>query len=212
MESLNQFIALHASTAHWFIFGAIILAGANIPISADLMILISALLAANVVPENTWELFLSIWLGCALSAWIAFWIGRYLENKLNKWRWFASVLNKKRREKIKSFYEKYGLWTLIIGRFIPFGIRNCLFMTAGASQMHFARFIYRDAIACTLWCSLSFYCFYTLGKNYQVLSTYVKTFNLIILASFGVTVIGIIWYKRRKSLKSSAVKKQPFIE
>jgi membrane-associated protein len=101
---------------------------------------------------------------------------------------------------MRSFHEKHGLWTLIVGRFIPFGVRNCLFMSAGMSKMSFGKFAYRDFIACSLWCCCCFSLFYLLGKNYQVLSHYIKTFNLFIFVAFGVTVIGAIWYKRRKSL------------
>ena len=62
MEYLTQIIVHHAQNAHWFIFIAIILAGFNIPFSADLLILAAALLAATVVPEHTWLLFLASYL------------------------------------------------------------------------------------------------------------------------------------------------------
>ena len=104
-------------------------------------------------------------------------------------------------EKIKQFYEKYGLWTLVVGRFIPFGVRNCIFMSSGMSKLHFGKFILMDAVACAVWCSSLFYLFYTLGQNYDVIWHYLKTFNLIVFAAFSVTVIGLIWYKIRKKPK-----------
>jgi membrane-associated protein len=63
MDTLIAFFSQHAPHAHFFIFLAILLAGVNIPISIDLLLLLSALLAANVVPENTALLFLSVLLG-----------------------------------------------------------------------------------------------------------------------------------------------------
>lgn len=198
MESLVQFVTEHAHLAHWFIFGGILLAGMNIPVSIDLVIIIAAILAANVVPQHTIILFLSVLLGCYLSAWIAYWIGRSLGPQLLRWRFFRKLLDEKKLEKIRAFYEKYGLLTLMIGRFIPFGVRNALFMSTGMSRMSFGKFILRDALACSTWCSLMFTAFYFLGQNYLLLYGYVKTFNLLIFSLFGLAAIGFIWYKRKK--------------
>src|SRR5262249_54530028 len=96
-----------------------------------------------------------------------------------------------------SFYEKHGLLTLMIGRFIPFGVRNGIFMTTGLSKMPFMVFALRDALACFLWCSVTFSLFYTLSQHKDILLASFKTFNLLIFLAFSVTVIGVIWYKRR---------------
>ena len=82
METLFEFIVSHAAHAHWIVFGALMLAGFNVPISEDLMIIVSALLAATVVPENTEKLFLAVFLGCYLSDWVSYWIGRTLGRRL----------------------------------------------------------------------------------------------------------------------------------
>jgi membrane-associated protein len=198
MESLVEIITHHAHHAHWYIFIAIILAGFNLPFSADILILLSAILAATIVPEHAWLLFFSILIGCYLSAMCAYWLGRLLGSTLCKKTFFAKLFHAQRLAKIKTFYEKYGLWTLVIGRFIPFGVRNCIFMSSGMSKLHFGKFILMDAIACSLWCSSIFYLFFTLGQNYEVIWHYLKTFNLLIFVAFSVTVISFIWYKSKK--------------
>jgi membrane-associated protein len=66
MEQLTEIISGHAHNAHWYIFIALILAGFNIPFSADLLILLAAILAATIVPENAWLLFGSVLIGCYL--------------------------------------------------------------------------------------------------------------------------------------------------
>lgn len=40
MEALIEWVLSHAEHAHWYIFGAILLAGFNIPISADILVVI----------------------------------------------------------------------------------------------------------------------------------------------------------------------------
>ena len=198
MESIINLIYEHAHHAHWIVFGMLMLAGINVPISEDLMIIISAILAANVVPENLLILFLAVFLGCYLSDWVSYWIGRTLGRKLWDIRWFANTIKKKRLEQAQKFYKKYGFFTLLLGRFIPFGVRNCLFITAGLGRMHFGKFLLSDGIACILSNSLLFWLAYTLGKNYHILMHYVKAFNTVIFALFVVTIICIIWYKIRK--------------
>ncbi|MFI5334386.1 MAG: DedA family protein [Chlamydiales bacterium] len=196
--NLIQFVLDHAHLAHWFIFCGILLAGMSLPISTDLLVIIAAILAANTIPEHTFILFFSVLFGCYFSAWIAYWIGRKLGPLLLRFRFFQKLLNEEKLAKIRAFYERRGLLTLIIGRFIPFGVRNALFMSTGMSRLSFGKFIARDALACTIWSTASFSSFYFLGKNYTLLYGYVKTFNILIFSLFGIATIVTIWYKRRK--------------
>lgn len=203
MDTIIQFLFEHAQYAHWIVFGALMLAGVNVPISEDLMIILSAVLAATVVPENTVLLFISVFLGCYLSDWVSYWIGRKWGPKLWEYRWFAKTFDQKKLEQIHRYYQRYGFWTLLVGRFIPFGVRNCLFLTAGMGKMHFGKFLLSDGIACvisnTTLFTLAFYC----GKNYERLLHSLKFFNLALFAAFVLSVIGVVWYKRKNFLKKN---------
>lgn len=205
MENIAELITRHAPNAHWYIFVALILAGFNIPFSADVLILVAAILAATVVPENFWQLFACVTIGCYLSAMCAYWLGRGLGTQLSKVKFFSKLLAPERLSRIKQFYEKYGIWTLVIGRFIPFGVRNCIFMSSGMSRVSFGKFILCDAFACLIWCSSAFYLFYTLGQNFEAVWQTLKTFNLLIFTGFSVTVIGTIWYKIKKRARTTNV-------
>lgn len=52
MESLIEWLLQHAEHAHWYIFVAILLAGFNIPISADILLVMGGFLAATIIPEH----------------------------------------------------------------------------------------------------------------------------------------------------------------
>ncbi|MBM3207363.1 MAG: DedA family protein [Chlamydiae bacterium] len=199
MEKIIDLISSNAQHAHWFIFFGLLLAGCNIPISIDVVMILTAVLAASFVPENTLILFLSLLLGCLFSAWIAYFIGRHLGEKLSKTKLFSKVLSPQKLEKINKFYSKYGIWTFIVGRFIPFGVRNCIFMTSGMSKVPFRKFMCRDAVGCTVWASTCFTIFYFLGQNFETILSKMKAFNLIIFVAFSVTVITLICYKLRKN-------------
>lgn len=198
MESVIQFIFAHAQHAHWIVFGALMLAGLNVPISEDLMIIFSAVLAATIVPENTTKLFLGVFLGCYLSDWICYGIGRHFGKKLWNIKWFAKTFKPKKIDQIHDYYAKYGFLTLLIGRFIPFGVRNCLFLTAGLGKMPFRKFLLSDGIACLLSNTILFTLAYVIGQNYQILLSGLKTFNIVLFALFAVLIAGFMWHKKRK--------------
>jgi membrane-associated protein len=204
MELLFSFIQDHAQYAHWVIFSLLILAGLNFPISEDLLIIISGILASTLVPENTWKLFLGVFLGAYLSDWLAYWIGRQWGAQLWRIRWFARLFHPQRLMQIEQYYAKYGVLTLLVGRFIPFGIRNCLFVTAGIGKMRFWKFLLADGIACFFSNISLFVLAYFCGKNCSCL---VKYINVVIFSLFLIALIWFIWYKRNKANISTPLEK-----
>lgn len=202
MEGIIEFVTENARHAPWVVFSASLLAGMNIPISIDILLALSAVLAATTIPEYTYLLFGSVLIGCIFAAWISYWVGRLAGTSLKKIRLFRKPLSDENIAKVRSFYERYGFWTQVVGRFIPFGVRNCLFMSSGMSRLPFKRFALRDAIACTIWAAVFFPIYYTIGSNIDMLASIIKKFNLIVFGLFGLTGIGIFWYKRRKKRPS----------
>lgn len=203
METFISLLSAQALHAHWIFFFLLILAGFNLPISEDLVVLSSAVIAATVVPENTYKLFAFVFMGCYLSDWIAYWIGRSLTPWLRKRKWLAKIVDNKRILKINEFYDKYGVSTLLFGRFIPFGIRNFLFMSAGMVRMNFLKFILVDGVACLLSNTICFTLAYSFAENYQKVLFYMKKANLVLFGSFIIFIVGIICYRLYKRTKSS---------
>lgn len=197
MEGLTEFILANKHWSHWLIFGSVLLAGLNIPISIDVMMIITALLAAHIVPENLTALFCAMLIGCLLSAWIAYWLGRLAGPKITQLPLVRTALSEKRIAKTKQFYDRYGLWTFMVGRFIPLGVRNCIFMSSGLSRMPFLKFILFDFLACTVWAGTTFYLFYIASSHYSTLISSLKWVNIAI-GTLAVAVIGCLWYKKKK--------------
>lgn len=206
MADFVLFLSNHAANAHWFILLGLLLAGCNLPISIDVLVIASALLSVHFVPDNTFLLYLTLLGGACLSAWISYFLGRTAGSRLKNWKLFRPLLSDKKIEGIQKFYQKYGIWAFVIGRFIPFGVRNCLFMTSGLSKMPFSRFILLDFIACFIWVSVFFPLFFYLGQNFETLWNQVKTLNLFIFLVFTVAVISFFWYKRVKTLRTEKSK------
>jgi len=198
MADLLLFIQENIQYAHWIIFGALLLAGFNLPVSEDLMLFTSAVLAKKH-PEYLPELFLGVYAGAYFSDLICFMLGNKLGPKLWKIKWFAKMVSQEKVTKIHEFYEKYGIMTLLIGRFFPFGVRNALFLTAGIGKMNFVKFSLADLLACSISSLTFFYLYYRFGES---IIDYIKQGN-IILFSIGLTALAIFYIikKRRNSLK-----------
>ncbi|MDO9424580.1 MAG: DedA family protein [Methylobacter sp.] len=193
MEELIHFIQTNVPYAPYIIFGALLLAGLNIPVSEDAMLFVSAVLA-SIYPDYLVQLFIAVYLGAYLSDLVCYWLGRILGAKLFEIRFFANMVSAKRIEKIHLFYEKYGLITILVGRFIPFGVRNGLFLTAGLGRMNFLKFALADLTACTITTISYFSLYYHYGNN---VIDYIKTGNKIAFA-VAATLTAIIYYLFKK--------------
>jgi membrane protein DedA with SNARE-associated domain len=194
MEELIQIIQANIQYAPFIIFGTLLLAGLNIPVSEDAMLFIAAILASNH-PEYLVQLFFGVYLGAYFSDLICYGLGRKVGPKLLKIKFFASMAPPERVAKISAYYQKYGVITLIIGRFIPFGVRNALFLTAGLGKMNFTKFALSDWLACTI-SSVSFFSlYYYYGET---VIDYIKQGNMVIF-SLVLILLGVFWYKNKRT-------------
>jgi membrane-associated protein len=201
MEYLYEFVVAHAHISPYILFGLFLLAGLNVPISIDILVIIASLLAATTIPELTIPLYLSSLLGCYVSAWLAYWLGRLVGKKLLHFKFMQKMLPEERLKKLATFYRKHGFLTLLVGRFVPFGVRNGIFMSTGISRLSFPLFMLRDLLPAFAWTTSAFFLFHQLGSNYELLVKHLKLINISLFCAFGVTVIAVICYKRRKNRK-----------
>lgn len=200
METFIQFIQENGANAHFMIFGLLLLAGFNIPVSEDGMLFISALIATKF-PENFYLLFFGVYLGAYFSDLICYGLGRHLGPKIWNIKFFAKMVSPEKVDQLGGFYKKYGVFTLLIGRFIPFGVRNGLFLTAGLTKMSFLKFALSDLVACTISCTLFFNLYYKFGES---VIEYVKKGNIILFSLF---TIGLVTYFIKKK-KEKAISPQ----
>lgn len=201
MDQLFEFLLGQAQYAHFYIFGLFMLAGLNIPVSEDILIIAGAIASANFVPENTNILFAACFLGAFISDIICYGLGRGLGPRLTTIKPFKYLIDQPKLEMMQNFYGRYGALTLFFGRFIPFGVRNAIFLTSGMSRMNFAKFCLIDGIACSITTTILFSLGRMFAKNYQELFGYLADSKWIIaaVAAFALGIIFVV-KKRKKSL------------
>jgi len=196
MDEILQFIQSNVEYAPYLTGSLLLLAGFNLPVSEDLMIFISAMLAKQN-PDHKIALFIGVFCGAYFSDLISYWLGRLLGPKLWKIKFWSKMVSMEKVGKITNFYQKYGPLTLILGRFIPFGVRNGLFLTAGLGKMSFPKFAASDFVACILTNTVSFVLIYTYGE--AILET-LKKGNIVIFSVF-LSLILITLIRKRKQPK-----------
>lgn len=202
MDFLLAFTTEHTEISLWLFGFLIILGGLNVPISEDIVMISAGAFVANYLPESALYHYIILFFICWIAAWETYWIGRLLGPKLYKIRWFNHILSPKKVDRLHDYYEKFGIFTFFIGRFIPGGVRNGLFMTAGLGKMPFKTFILRDLPACFLSTAFLFYIGYFFAQHKaQIINVFSRS-HIVILAGIGSIILLLVLKKLFKNKKA----------
>lgn len=202
MDAIFSYICENAHYAPWIMFGLLLLTGLNIPLSEDLILMGSGALASTCIPDYTLRLYLGVLCGCYLSAWEAYWIGRLLGPQLYSIPLLKSVITPQRLNVLRGYYAKFGIFTFIVGRFCPGGIRNALFMSSGLTKMPFYVFILRDGLAALLSSAVLFSLGYQFGENLDLIVSYLHHYtHWFIGIILSLTLAGLIYWWYAKCFK-----------
>jgi membrane protein DedA with SNARE-associated domain len=148
--------------------------------------------------------FAAAFLGSASGITVSYALGRIFDTYvLMKYgRYFH--LTPDRLERVHSWFETRGRWTLIIGYFIP-GVRHLTGYVAGASELSypsFALFAYSGAFC---WALVFITLGYMLGEEWdRVLRSLHQTKLLMILAAAAVAIAYFAFVYRRRRRAAAA--------
>ncbi|MFA5518713.1 MAG: DedA family protein [Spirochaetota bacterium] len=193
MDVVNILSTPMVENLHFISFGLLMLAGLNLPISEDLVFIISASIAATIIPENKYLIFAGCFLGAFISDIIAYLLGRYGLTLLFKTRIFNRKSTRKRIVLIEFYFNKYGGFALFVGRFIPFGVRNMLFLTAGMVKFRLLKFILVDLSALTITSTLLFYLGYKFGENIDIVIHHLKSYKIVVFVALAIIFLVLIF-------------------
>ena len=101
-------------------------------------------------------------------------------------------------DRTQAFYDKYGAFSIVMGRFVPI-VRTFVPFLAGVAQMPYRRFFIYNLIGGVSWISLLTYAGYLFGNIPWVK----KNLSLIVIVIVIVSVLPMLikfWQERRKSI------------
>lgn len=104
-------------------------------------------------------------------------------------------LNESKLAMVRSFYERHGSKTVLIGRFIAI-LRSWAAVLAGVMRMSYPRFIAFNAAGCILWASVFSTLGYLFGKNLPLVEKYIR--ELGIAVAIIVVIAAVIFVVRRR--------------
>ena len=104
---------------------------------------------------------LAFFLGSVIGDSTGYWTGRVMGKTLFN-RESSFIFKPSRVEKAKHFFEKYGVKTVVLARFVPI-VRTFAPLVVGAAEMPYAKFLTFSLIGGALWISSMVLAGYFLG-------------------------------------------------
>ncbi|WGK68601.1 DedA family protein [Candidatus Haliotispira prima] len=211
-ESLANLLTQYAAIAPLIVFLALVIAAFNIPISEDLTVIAAgAFIAAMASHQTSGILRPSILMHVALISgavsgdMVSYAMGRKIGRPLLEKRFFRRVMPPHRLEFLSRHFAKHSALTILLGRLIPFGIRNAISLFAGIARLPAWKFLLLDTIPS----SFSISIIYFLSRHYshhllQNIRTVQKTLLLILLLFIGYMAFRIYSSAKRSRAASPA--------
>src|SRR2546421_7114905 len=132
----------------WFVIFAETGLAVGFFLPGDSMLVVSGLFAA-AGKLNVALVMLAFFFGSVIGDSTGYWTGRMMGKTLFN-RESSRVFKPSRVEKAHAFFEKYGVKTVILARFIPI-VRTFAPLVVGAAEMPYSRFLPFSVIGAILW-------------------------------------------------------------
>jgi membrane protein DedA with SNARE-associated domain len=158
LSILHDHIAFFPALA----FAALLLAGLNVPISEDLVIIAGAMLSREA-PDRLAANVAGLYAGVLLSDILSYWLGRGVRQGVKMAQRIEKAIPVAALDKMHRLIDRFGILTFIVCRFIPFGVRNTLFISSGLFGLSFKKFLLFDIIASVISVSTLFSLVYRYG-------------------------------------------------
>ena len=144
-----------------------------------------------------WLLVVSICLAAIVGDSVGYWFGDRVKEKLFT-KDDSLFFKKQYAEQAQIFFERYGVKSLVIARFIPI-VRTFTPIVAGVGKMDYGKFLIFNIVGGILWGAGVTSLGYFLGQRFPQLRDYLwVVIVVIILVSF----LPVIWevYKKRRGM------------
>jgi len=145
---------------------------------------------------NPWTLILLLSIAAALGDSAGYWFGNVVGVRLflrPDSTWFRHDY----LEKAKDFYDKHGVQTVFLARFIPI-VRTFVPIVAGVVNMRYRTFLAYNVLGAILWAGGVTFLGYYLGEKVPFVQTYLTPIIVIIII---VTCIPLLWEFRKKEVR-----------
>lgn len=129
-------------------------------------------------------LIVSLIIAAVIGDTVNYWIGHSIGMKVLDWKW--CFVKKEHLEETHRYFEKYGGFTIVIARFVPF-IRTFAPFLAGVGNMSYRWFITYNIAGAIMWVTL----FSLIGYFFGSLPIVKEHFGLLVYAIIGISLLAV---------------------
>jgi len=144
----------------WFVIFAETGLAVGFFLPGDSLLVVSGLFAA-AEKLNVWLVMIAFFLGSVIGDNTGYWTGRFMGKTLFN-RESSRIFKPSRVQKAHAFFEKYGVKTVVLARFVPI-VRTFAPMVVGAAEMPYSRYLPFSILGGLLWISSMVLAGYFLG-------------------------------------------------
>ena len=141
---------------------------------------------------NPWALIALMWLAAVLGDSAGYWFGNTVGVRLFL-RPNSTFFRRDYLERAKEFYDKHGVQTIFLARFIPI-VRTFVPIVAGVVNMRYRSFLAYNVLGAIVWAAGVTFLGYYLGEKVPFVQTYLTPIIVIIII---VTCLPLLWEFRK---------------
>lgn len=209
LESIWQ--ALHSIDPQWALLAVFVVlfsSGCGLPLPEDIPLTFTGIMLGLKPVQAEFGGFWPALILVALVSYtsiitgdlVAYWLGKTYGRKLVRVRPFKWALTPKRLRRLDHWYDKFGNWTVFLGRMVA-GVRFVTFFTAGMTRLAVTRFVLFDSLAALLtvpiWIGLGL----AVGTHFQEIGVWMGKIGSGVWITLGVLVgLFVTWKLVRKLL------------
>jgi membrane-associated protein len=160
IDYMLNFLGVYVYFGLWFVVFAETGLAVGFFLPGDSLLVVSGLFAA-AGKLNIALVLLAFFVGSVIGDSTGYWTGRFMGKTLFN-RESSRVFKPSRVKKAHDFFEKYGVKTVILARFIPI-VRTFAPLVVGAADMPYSRFLPFSILGGALWISSMVLAGYFLG-------------------------------------------------
>ncbi len=188
------------------IAGLVLIEDFGVPVPGETVLILGAVYAATGRLSIVLVALLGF-LGALIGDNIGFAIGHFGGRKLIERYGRYILLTPQRLDKTTDFFERHGGKIIMIARFVE-GLRQANGIIAGATGMHWARFLAFNALGAALWVGVWTSIGYLSGNHIDTIYNDATRYSTYLLVAVGVLIVGFIarrlWRRRNKPPNQTA--------
>ncbi|RMF94195.1 MAG: DedA family protein [Nitrospinota bacterium] len=166
----------------------LILAGLGLPFPEEITLAVGGALIAEQVTTPLMTFLISL-VGIVSGDCCLYMLGKRYGEWIFQHRWFAPLLTRPRVDHMRTLFERYGKWVVLVARFIS-GVRVVAFFTAGSLRMPLAWFLLLDTLGAILFAPFFLALGYTFADHREVWLGYISHIDRILF--FSLAVLGLL--------------------